>query len=60
MAISKKTKNTSLFSRYGSKRNFTGVYPMLQYLKEKKQPIALGSASKNARPSGENWNHTLF
>lgn len=27
-----------------------GVLSMLQYLKEKNQPIALGSASKNARP----------
>jgi beta-phosphoglucomutase len=27
-----------------------GVIPMLKYLKEKNQPIALGSASKNARP----------
>jgi len=27
-----------------------GVVTMLQYLKEKNQPIALGSASKNARP----------
>ncbi len=27
-----------------------GVSNILQYLKEKKQPIALGSASKNARP----------
>ena len=27
-----------------------GVLTLLQYLKEKKQPIALGSASKNARP----------
>ncbi len=27
-----------------------GVMPILQFLKEKKQPIALGSASKNARP----------
>jgi beta-phosphoglucomutase len=27
-----------------------GVLSMLHYLKEKKQPIALGSASKNARP----------
>lgn len=27
-----------------------GVLPMLQYLKENNQPIALGSASKNARP----------
>jgi beta-phosphoglucomutase len=27
-----------------------GVMPVLQYLKEKKQLIALGSASKNARP----------
>ena len=27
-----------------------GVMPILEYLKEKNQPIALGSASKNARP----------
>lgn len=27
-----------------------GVLPVLQFLKEKNQPIALGSASKNARP----------
>jgi beta-phosphoglucomutase len=27
-----------------------GVLPILQFLKEKNQPIALGSASKNARP----------
>ena len=27
-----------------------GVLPILQYLQEKNQPIALGSASKNARP----------
>jgi beta-phosphoglucomutase len=27
-----------------------GVLPILQYLKEKNQPISLGSASKNARP----------
>jgi len=27
-----------------------GVLPVLQFLKEKGQPIALGSASKNARP----------
>jgi beta-phosphoglucomutase len=27
-----------------------GVLSMLHYLKEKNQPIALGSASKNARP----------
>ena len=27
-----------------------GVVPVLRFLKEKKQPIALGSASKNARP----------
>jgi beta-phosphoglucomutase len=27
-----------------------GVMPILNYLKEKNQPIALGSASKNARP----------
>jgi beta-phosphoglucomutase len=27
-----------------------GVVPILQFLKERKQPIALGSASKNARP----------
>ncbi|WP_366187508.1 beta-phosphoglucomutase [Flavobacterium ovatum] len=27
-----------------------GVFPVLKYLKEKQQPIALGSASKNARP----------
>jgi beta-phosphoglucomutase len=27
-----------------------GVLPILKYLKEKNQPIALGSASKNARP----------
>jgi beta-phosphoglucomutase len=27
-----------------------GVLSMLQYLKKKNQPIALGSASKNARP----------
>ncbi|OIQ17624.1 MAG: beta-phosphoglucomutase [Flavobacterium sp. MedPE-SWcel] len=27
-----------------------GVMPVLNYLKENKQPIALGSASKNARP----------
>jgi beta-phosphoglucomutase len=27
-----------------------GVLSILEYLKEKKQPIALGSASKNARP----------
>jgi beta-phosphoglucomutase len=27
-----------------------GVLPVLQFLKEKEQPIALGSASKNARP----------
>ena len=27
-----------------------GVYPILKFLKEKGQPIALGSASKNARP----------
>ncbi len=27
-----------------------GVFTVLKYLKEKKQPIALGSASKNARP----------
>jgi beta-phosphoglucomutase len=27
-----------------------GVMPILEYLKEKKQSIALGSASKNARP----------
>ncbi|HEU4789037.1 MAG TPA: beta-phosphoglucomutase [Flavobacterium sp.] len=27
-----------------------GVMPVLQFLKEKNQPIALGSASKNARP----------
>lgn len=27
-----------------------GIFPILQFLKEKKQPIALGSASKNARP----------
>ncbi|WPR72012.1 beta-phosphoglucomutase [Flavobacterium sp. NG2] len=27
-----------------------GVFPILKYLKEKQQPIALGSASKNARP----------
>lgn len=27
-----------------------GVLPVLQFLKQKKQPIALGSASKNARP----------
>ncbi|KIC03955.1 beta-phosphoglucomutase [Flavobacterium sp. JRM] len=27
-----------------------GVFPILQFLKEKKQAIALGSASKNARP----------
>jgi beta-phosphoglucomutase len=27
-----------------------GVLPILQFLKEKKHPIALGSASKNARP----------
>jgi beta-phosphoglucomutase len=27
-----------------------GVYPILKFLKEKNQPIALGSASKNARP----------
>jgi beta-phosphoglucomutase len=27
-----------------------GVMPILQFLKEKNQPIALGSASKNARP----------
>ncbi|MBF7092305.1 beta-phosphoglucomutase [Flavobacterium sp. ALJ2] len=27
-----------------------GVFPVLQFLKEKKQAIALGSASKNARP----------
>ncbi|MBC5836895.1 beta-phosphoglucomutase [Flavobacterium muglaense] len=27
-----------------------GVLPVLQFLKDKKQPIALGSASKNARP----------
>ena len=28
----------------------SGVIPILQFLKEKNQPIALGSASKNARP----------
>ncbi len=28
----------------------SGVMPILQFLKEKNQPIALGSASKNARP----------
>lgn len=28
----------------------TGILPVLRYLKEKKQLIALGSASKNARP----------
>lgn len=27
-----------------------GVFPVLQFLKENNQPIALGSASKNARP----------
>jgi beta-phosphoglucomutase len=27
-----------------------GVFPVLEFLKEKKQAIALGSASKNARP----------
>lgn len=27
-----------------------GVLPVLEYLKQKKQPVALGSASKNARP----------
>ena len=27
-----------------------GVFPVLKFLKEKNQPIALGSASKNARP----------
>ncbi|QZK89348.1 beta-phosphoglucomutase [Flavobacterium sp. CHNK8] len=27
-----------------------GIFPILQFLKVKKQPIALGSASKNARP----------
>lgn len=27
-----------------------GVFPVLKFLKEKGQPIALGSASKNARP----------
>ena len=27
-----------------------GVFPVLKFLKEKDQPIALGSASKNARP----------
>ncbi|RDI52307.1 beta-phosphoglucomutase [Flavobacterium glaciei] len=27
-----------------------GVFPILKFLKENKQPIALGSASKNARP----------
>lgn len=27
-----------------------GVLPVLRYLKERKQLIALGSASKNARP----------
>jgi len=27
-----------------------GVFPILQFLREKQQPIALGSASKNARP----------
>lgn len=33
-----------------------GVLPVLQYLKEKKQAIALGSASKNARPILEKVN----
>ncbi len=33
-----------------------GVLPVLQYLKEKNQPIALGSASKNARPILEKTN----
>src|SRR6187402_2448771 len=33
-----------------------GVLPVLQYLKEKKQLIALGSASKNARPILEKAN----
>ena len=33
-----------------------GVLPILQYLKEKKQLIALGSASKNARPILEKTN----
>src|SRR6478672_8864678 len=33
-----------------------GVLPVLQYLKEKGQAIALGSASKNARPILEKTN----
>lgn len=33
-----------------------GVVPVLQYLKDNKQPIALGSASKNARPILEKVN----
>jgi hypothetical protein len=45
-----KKKSTSIFSGYGSKRTFTGRYPYAK-TEEKNQPIALGSASKNARPS---------
>jgi beta-phosphoglucomutase len=38
-----------------------GVLSMLQYLKKKNQPIALGSASKKCKTySGENGNQTLF
>jgi beta-phosphoglucomutase len=49
----KKKRVPQLFSRYGSKRNFTGVIPMLKYLKEKNQAIALGSASKTQDHLGE-------
>ena len=37
-----------------------GVVPVLQYLKENKQLIALGSASKNARPILEKVNILHF
>jgi hypothetical protein len=49
-----------VFSGYGSKRTIASVLSMLQYLKKKNQPIALGSTSKNIRPILEKTNQTLF
>jgi FMN phosphatase YigB (HAD superfamily) len=50
MALSKKRRLFIVFSWYGWKWNSARSFTILQFLKDNNQPIALGSASKNARP----------
>jgi hypothetical protein len=45
-----KNEEYDVFSGYGSKRTITWRFINAALLKRKNQPIALGSASKNARP----------